>query len=161
MKVALLGVVVAACGGGARPVAPVSSSSSGACSPGIEACATFEEFLAAFIRRDWDAFRATFADDITVMFDSDARPERRDGRAAVEEMFRFVFPPAGSQAELPPPIEPDNLRFQDLGDSAVISFHVRSPDEIGRRTIVLHKTATGWRVVHIHGSSFALSPATP
>ena len=41
-----------------------------------EACAFFDAYLDAFNRRDWEAFRATFDDGITVMFDRPAPPER-------------------------------------------------------------------------------------
>lgn len=139
---------------GARPVAAQSHTT---CVSPADACVFFNAFLAALNRRDWDAFRATFADDISVMFDSRDQPERRDGRAAVEEMFRAVFPAAGAPARLTmPAVQPDNLLTQDLGDVVIISFHIRSPGATGRRTIVLHRTAAGWRVVHIHASSFGL-----
>jgi len=124
------------------------------CEAPRDACAFFDHYLSALNQRDWDAFRATFDDRITVMFDRPGPPERRDGRAAVEELFRRIFPPAGERpTQLPPAIRPDHLLAQDLGDVVVVSFHIRSVDEIARRTVVLHRTAKGWRVVHIHGSS--------
>lgn len=124
-----------------------------------DACAFFDGYLSAFNRRDWEAFRATFDDSITVMFDRPAPPERRDGRVAVEELFRRVFPAAGqSPQQVPPPIVPDRLLTQDLGDVVVVSFHIRSSDEVARRTVILHRTPRGWRVIHIHGSSVDVAP---
>lgn len=126
-----------------------------ACETPRDACAFFDHFLSALNQRDWDAFRDTFDDQITVMLDRPGPPERRDGRAAVEELFRRIFPAAGDRpTQLPPAIRPHDLLAQDLGDVVVVSFHIRSSDEIARRTVVLHRTAKGWRVVHIHGSSF-------
>ena len=141
-------------------VAPSSSSTqqSTGCTVPREACRFFDEYLAAFNRRDWAAFSATFDSTITVMFDRPAPPVRRDGRPAVEQMFRRVFPPPGQQpTRLPPPIVPESLLAQDFGDVVIISFHIRSEDELARRTVVLHRGQAGWRVVHIHASSSDLA----
>ncbi len=136
---------------------PARAQNAAECSTPREACALLHTFLTAFNQRNWAAFRATLADDITVIVDSPALPERRDGRAAAEEVFLRIFPPAGQQpTRLPPPLRPVNLLAQDFGDVVVVSFQLAAPDGVGRRTLVLHKTAAGWRVAHIHGSSVAL-----
>ena len=137
--------------------APATQSATGCVTP-REACAFFDAYLDAFNRRDWEAFRATFDDGISVMFDTPAPPQRRDGRAAVEEFFLRVFPPPGQSRPLPPSIRPEALLAQDFGDVVVVSFHIRGGDELARRTVVLRRTAAGWRVVHIHASS---GPGTP
>lgn len=125
-----------------------------ACVEPRTACTFFNQYLAAFNARDWEAFRATFDDSITVMFDRPAPPQRVDGRQAVEAMFRRVFPPPGvSPTPLPPPIVPVHLRAQDYGDVVVISFEIAGRNEVSRRSVVLHRDAHGWKVVHIHGSS--------
>jgi hypothetical protein len=54
---------------------------------------------------------------------------------------------------LPPPLVPEDLLAQDLGDAVVISFIARGPGVLARRTVILHRTAAGWRVAHIHASS--------
>ena len=136
------------------PAAALPSAQSGTgCVTPRDACAFFDGYLEAFNRRDWDVFRATLDDSITVMFDRPASPDRRDGRAAVEEMFRRVFPRPGESGPLPPPVRPEQLRVQDLGGVVIVSFHFRTPGEVARRTVVLHRASSGWRVVHIHASS--------
>ena len=40
-----------------------------------------------------------------------------------------------------------------FGDVVVVSFQLAGTEAIGRRTLVLHRSASGWKVVHIHGSS--------
>lgn len=138
---------------------PLSAQAGPPCPGPRDVCEFFAIFLSALNRRDWDAFRTTFADDITVIFASPGPPDRQDGRAAVEAVFQNIFPkPGTSPSALPPAIEPDSVLVQDFGDVAVVSFLVRRPDQLGRRTLVLHRTAAGWKVVHIHGSSASLSP---
>ena len=129
------------------------------CTTPRDACQFFGTFLSALNHRDWDAFRATLDSGITVMFDQPAPPERQDGRVAVEAIFRLIFPEAGSAPRpLPPPLVPENLKVQSFGDVVVVSFHLRGLDNLARRTLVLHHTTAGWRVVHIHGSSSRSSP---
>src|SRR5688572_24182952 len=124
------------------------------CTVPRDACGFFNAYIDAFNRRDWEAFRATFSDDITVMFDSPVVSERRDGRAAVEEAFARVFPPPGTQPTQPPSqMKPENLRVQDLGDVVIISFHLRAAGVVSRRTVVLQRRTGGWGVAHIHASS--------
>ncbi len=147
----LLLVLVALLAGSAAP--PHSAQGGTGCVTPRDACKFFDAYLAAFNDRDWEAFRATFDDNITVMFDRPAPPDRRDGRIAVEEFFRRVFPAPGQSGQLPPPLKPEQLLAQDLGDVVVVSFHIRTPGEFARRTVVLHKTPAGWRVAHIHASS--------
>ena len=133
---------------------PVRAQSAAQCTTPPEACAFLVTFLAALNQRNWPAFRATLADDISVVFDSPALPGRRDGRAAVEEAFSRIFPPPDQPAtQLPPPVQPENLLVQDYGDVAIISFQLTGPDGVARRTLVFHRSSIGWRVVHIHGSS--------
>ena len=136
---------------------PVAAQGATRCVTPKDACAFFDTYLAAFNQRDWSAFRATLADDVTVMFDSAMLPERQDGIVAVGKAFSRVFPPAGSRlTQLPPPLQPENLLVQDLGDVVIVSFHIRAPKEVARRTVVMQRTAAGWRVVHIDASSFEL-----
>lgn len=135
-----------------------AASATAACDAPRDLCDFFDRYLKAFNTRDFDAFSATFADDITFFVDRPFPPERVDGRTAVEAIFRPGFAPFRSGAStaappLPPPLVPVNLRMQVIGDVAVISFVVHNPMEVARRTLVAHKGPDGWRIVHIHGSS--------
>jgi ketosteroid isomerase-like protein len=54
-------------------------------------------------------------------------------------------------------IEPRALAIQMFGDTAIATFNL--DDRAGflnRRTLVLHKTAAGWKIVHLHASEVAL-----
>lgn len=137
--------------GGARGL---RAQSTPACTEPRDACAFFTTFVSAFNRRDWPAFQATLDPDVSVIFDRPGPPARQDGHASVEAVFHLIFPDAPVAGSAPPSqIRPLNLRTQDYGDVVVLSFQLAAPDAIGRRTLVLHRTAVGWKVVHIHGSS--------
>ena len=121
----------------------------------------FESFIRAFNNLEWDAFRNTFADDITI-FNPDI-PEasglgRLDGRQQVEASFKSVFAATLQQASGPPylHIVPKNVRVQIYGDSAIVTFQFeRDGFSFGRRTMVFHRESAGWRIVHIHASNVA------
>jgi SnoaL-like domain len=124
------------------------------CGEPRDACAFFDTFVSAFNRRDWPAFQATLDPDVSTIFDRPGPPRRQDGHVAVESIFRLIFPDAPLAAgTVPFQIHPQQLRAQAFGDVVVISFHLPDAGAVGRRTLVLHRTPAGWKVVHIHGSS--------
>lgn len=136
-------------------VAPpdIAAQTGAECGGPPEVCGFFETFVAALNRRDWAAFRATFADDITVIFERPGPPQRQDGREAVEAVFRNIFPQPGSApGPLPPPLVPEGILVQSYGDVAIVSFHLPRQGQMARRTLVLHRTPRAWEVIHIHGS---------
>jgi ketosteroid isomerase-like protein len=117
------------------------------------------EFLTAFENLDWDAFRASFDDQVTVFFPTPEPPQRFDGRAAVEAHFQEVFKAIRSASPSGPPfqrLDPEDLRIEALSaDTALASFHLRNNQRIARRTIVFKRTARGWRIAHLHASNIA------
>lgn len=126
-------------------------------------CALLLNFLTAFNARDFDAFRQTFADEISFFVDRPYPPRRLDGRAAAEAVFAGGFAPYGPTATgpkppLPTPLVPTHLRVQAFGDVAVISFEIVRPTELARRTLVAHRENGEWRIVHIHASSSDVHP---
>ena len=141
--------VVALCGSRA-----VGAQAPSDCSTPRDACAFFAKFVSAFNRRDWPAFQATLAPDVSAIFDRPGPPTRQDGHVAVEAVFRLIFPDAPVSGAAPPSqIVPLQLRTQDFGDVVIASFQLAGTTAMGRRTLVFHRAAAGWQVVHIHGSS--------
>jgi hypothetical protein len=127
-----------------------------ACRVPAEACVFVDGFLTALNQRDWAAFRLALDASISVFLEEPAPPERFDGRAPAERLFARIFPPPeGPRPPLPPPIVPLHLRARDFGDIVIVSFEIARPNTTARRTLVLHRTAAGWRIVHIHGSARA------
>ena len=107
-------------------------------------CALLLKFLTAFNARDFDAFRQTFADDISFFVDRPFPPRRLDGRAAAESVFAGGFAPYGASATgpkppLPAPLVPSHLRVQAYGDLAIITFELKRPTEFARRTLVARR----------------------
>jgi uncharacterized protein (TIGR02246 family) len=122
---------------------------------GVEAA--FRRFLAAFEDLDWEAFRASFADDACVFFPSASTPDRFCGRDAVEARFRRFFDSIRSEAKSGPPyqrLRPEGVRIDALGDDAsVVSFELTSEVRVARRTVVFRRNDGRWLIVHLHASN--------
>jgi len=123
-----------------------------------EVRAALAQFIHVFENLDWEGFRAAFDDNATVFYPR-AFPERATGRAEFEKTFRIVFEQIRAGKTVPPymHIEPRALAIQMFGDTAIATFNL--DDRAGflnRRTLVLHKTSAGWKIVHLHASEVAL-----
>lgn len=124
---------------------------------------TLAKFVEAFDDLDWEAFRLAFDDSATVFYPR-AVPERADGRAEFEKMFKAVFEQIRSGKTAAPymDIQPKKMKIQLFGNVAIATFHL--DDKAGflnRRTIVLNKTEKGWKMVHLHASEVALTGTRP
>lgn len=127
---------------------------------GLEKALT--NFIQAFDNLDWERFRAAFADNATVFYPR-AYPSRAEGRAEFEKTFKLVFEEIKAGKSAPPymDIQPRDLRIQRLNDVAIVTFHLDDrPGVPNRRTIVLQKTASAWKIVHLHASEVKL-PGKP
>jgi ketosteroid isomerase-like protein len=114
-------------------------------------------FIRAFDNLDWESFRLAFDDNATVFYPR-GFPNRATGRDAFEEKFKVVFQQIRDGKTQPPfmDIQPKDPQIQRFGDVAIVTFHL--DDRAGflnRRTIVLHKTTSGWKIVHLHASEVA------
>lgn len=114
-------------------------------------------FLVAFENLEWDRFRQCFDDDATVFFPAPSLPHRHDGRAAFEAGFADVFAQIRKAAPTGPPfhrLTPEDLHVAVFGaDAAVVTFHLRNAERLARRTVVMGKRDTGWRIVHLHATN--------
>jgi ketosteroid isomerase-like protein len=118
------------------------------------------EFIRAFDNLDWEKFRSAFADDASVFYPREF-PRRAEGRAEFEKRFRQVFEQIRAGRSSPPymDIQPKDLEIQILGDVAIATFHLDDrPGFVNRRTLVLQKTAAGWKIVHLHASEVRTEP---
>jgi len=129
-----------------------------ALSPESEVQSTLATFVKAFDNLDWETFRESFEDDATVFYPR-ATPDRASGRAEFEQTFKKVFEQIRAGRTNGPymDIQPRKLKIQMLGDVAIVSFHLDDrPGFVNRRTIVLHRRTSGWKIVHLHASEVAV-----
>jgi ketosteroid isomerase-like protein len=114
-------------------------------------------FLGTFENLDMPSFIECFADDASAFFPTPWPPLRLDGRAAIQARFEEVFAAIRDDAAGGPPyhtLRPENLSVQFVSEeAAIVSFHLRSETRASRRSLVLRRTKSGWRIVHLHASS--------
>jgi ketosteroid isomerase-like protein len=114
-------------------------------------------FLVPFSNQVVADFIDYFADDAVVFFPSaQFAPMRVEGKANIARAFESVFkpgrpiPPGGR-----PVIQPQDLKIQILGETAIVTFHLGNDTTRGRRTFVLQRINSKWRIVHLHASTVA------
>ena len=115
------------------------------------------DFIQAFDNLDWDRFRAAFSDDATVFYPREF-PHRADGRQEFERTFQKVFDRIRAGRTQAPymDIQPRDLRLQIAGNIAIVTFYLDDgPGFLNRRTIVLQKQPSGWKIIHLHASEAA------
>jgi ketosteroid isomerase-like protein len=111
-------------------------------------------FMEALNALDTDRIASYFDDDVTA-FVPRAQGERVDGKVALVKIFaNYVKVTRATTSRTN--LVPEDQRIDLYGDTAVVSFHLRSPDAVGRRTFVFRRRAGQWRIVHFHASSFAV-----
>jgi len=113
-------------------------------------------FLTAFRNLDWAPFLAAFAEDATVFFPFADHPRRATGKADVATIFQPFFDRVRRQRPTGPPyltLEPWDLEITQLGESALVTFHLHDPGVLCRRTLVLTKQNDMWLIRHLHASN--------
>jgi ketosteroid isomerase-like protein len=118
-------------------------------------------FVQAFDDLDWETFRSAFDDNATVFYPR-AFPERANGRAEFEKTFKTVFEQIRSGKTAAPymDIQPKEMKIQLFDNVAIVTFHLDDrAGFVNRRTVVLNKSATGWKIVHLHASEVSVTSA--
>ena len=114
-------------------------------------------FIRAFDNLDWTAFRSCFADNATVFY-PEFFPRRIAGGMNLQQSWQKVFQNIKSQSgKRRAPymdLKPIDTRVQLMSDTAIVTFHLdHGGTGVGRRTLVLRKSAGTWRIVHLHASN--------
>ena len=114
-------------------------------------------FLVPFSNQVVADFIDYFADDAVVFFPSTQFAAMRvEGKANIARTFESVFkpgrpvPPGGR-----PLIQPQDLKIERFGDTAIVTFHLGNDTTRGRRTFVLQRIDSKWRIMHLHASTVA------
>lgn len=118
---------------------------------------TLSDFIQAFDNLEWDHFCAAFSDNATVFYPREF-PNRANGRQEYETTFQKVFDRIRAGRTQAPymDIQPRDLNLQIAGNIAIVTFHLDDrPGFLNRRTIVLQKQPSGWKIIHLHASEVA------
>ena len=115
---------------------------------------TASAFIDAFKTMDSARFDSFFAPDATMFFPGGPFPSGRvDGREAVLSVFHSFFARAKTQGRTTLNIIPLDLRVDQIGDVAIVTFRLDSTEDMGRRSVVLRKLGNDWRIAHFHAST--------
>jgi ketosteroid isomerase-like protein len=122
---------------------------------GDEVEQVIKNFLVPFSKGNVSEFIEYFADDATMFFPGSALPSspwpkmRVQGKNNIAREFETVLKGLGAGAGLPGVIQPQNLLVQRFDDTAIVTFHIPGG---GRRTFVLRRIGSQWKIVHLHAS---------
>jgi ketosteroid isomerase-like protein len=113
---------------------------------------TLNGFFRAVESMQLDRIAPFFEEDAQMFSPLGTYPARLDGRAAILAQFKAI---ADAIKQMPSPlkIDPQQLIVRDFGDIALVTFHLELPGPLNRRTFIMHRTASGWRIAHIHASA--------
>ena len=131
-------------------------------SAGVEAAT--RSFLTAFNNLDMPAFLDRFAEDATIIHPPSAPPRtfptRLQGKQEIQRTFQVVFDQirsASKRTSAPyQDLQPRDLLVQQADGLAVLTFHLGAERRIGRRTLVLRRMGSDWKIIHLHASTFEL-----
>jgi ketosteroid isomerase-like protein len=134
--------------------APFATSEGFSQDAGDEIEQVIKNFLVPFSSGKVSEFMEYFADDATVFFPGSALPSspwpkmRVQGKNNIAREFEAVLKGVG--AGIPGGmIQPQNLLVQRFDDTAIATFHLGGG---GRRTFVLRRIGSQWKIVHLHAS---------
>jgi uncharacterized protein (TIGR02246 family) len=109
-------------------------------------------FLEALNALDADAIATCFADDVTAFFPL-TQGERVDGKAAVVAILR-AYAETSKKSVKSTNIVPEDMQIDARGETAIVTFNVRNPSAISRRTFVFRRTGRHWLITHFHASNY-------
>ena len=114
-----------------------------------------DSFMDALCTADIDRFQALFAPDATVFFPLPALPLRLENKEQVVKAFGAFFEAVrrGGSGPRYMNLVAQDVRIQHYGTLAVVTFHLKGPEMISRRTVVVHKQNASWLIVHVHASN--------
>jgi ketosteroid isomerase-like protein len=112
---------------------------------------TLDGFFRAVESRDLDRITPYFSEDAQMFSPLGTYPARLDGRAAIMEQFKAISE-ALKQMPTPIRIDPQEMVVREFGDIALVTFHLKLPGPLHRRSFILRKRDGRWHIAHIHAS---------
>jgi ketosteroid isomerase-like protein len=118
-----------------------------------EALHTLNQFLEAVMSQKLDRITPFFNEDAQMFSPMGTYAARLDGRDAIGKQFASILEFVKGQPGGNLKIEPQDIDARELApNAALITFHLRLPGPLHRRSFVMTKGASGWRIAHIHAS---------
>jgi len=118
-----------------------------------EARETLQQFFNAVMSQKLESIMGFFAEDAQMFSPMGTFPSRLDGRAAIGKQFGAILEAVKAQAGGTLKLEPQDIDVRELGtDAALITFHLKMPGPLHRRSFVMTRNSGGWRIAHIHAS---------
>jgi len=112
---------------------------------------TLDRFLRAVESRELDRIAPFFEEDAQMFSPLGIYPARLDGRPAILEQFKAISE-ALKQMPTPIRIDPQEIVVREFGEIALMTFHLKLPGPLHRRSFILRKRDGRWRIAHIHAS---------
>jgi ketosteroid isomerase-like protein len=121
----------------------------------LEVIVRLNQFLEALRNLEFDKFQSFFSKDVTVFFPPSAHISGMvAGKDSVMKVFSGFFQNARKNKEGPPylDITPEKLMITIIQSIALVTFEVKDPGAIGRRTVIMKKEAGKYEIIHLHAS---------
>jgi len=112
-------------------------------------------FINAFSRLDLEEMMSCYADDATAFFPIAHRTTFLDGKDEIRKAFAEVIAKVHAAGLNRLKMEPEDVKIQKLGDTAIATFQIRDGD-LSRRTLVLRREQGYWIIQHLHASNAPL-----
>jgi ketosteroid isomerase-like protein len=116
---------------------------------------TVIDFLLAFSRLDINGMMACFEDDATSFFPVSHHIVMLNGKSEIRDAFDKVLSRIRASGQKSIKLEPEDVKSQIFGDTAIVTFHIRDGD-LSRRTLVLRRKEGRWLIQHLHASNAPL-----
>ena len=113
------------------------------------------KFIDAFSQLKLDAMMSCYADDATAFFPIAHRTTFLDGKEEIRDAFSEVIAKVHAAGLSSLKMEPEDVKIQRLGDTAIATFHIRDGD-LSRRTLILRRKQEYWLIQHLHASNAPL-----
>ncbi len=118
-----------------------------------EAVDTLKQFLAAVMAMDHPKLMSFVDEDAQMFSPLGDYPARLDGRAAIGEQFATMMETIRTQQGGNVNLDPQDLSARELAPNVtLVTFHLHLPGPLHRRSCLMTRGATGWRIAHIHAS---------
>ena len=112
---------------------------------------TLDGFFRAVESRELDRIAPFFEEDAQMFSPLGTYPARLDGGPAILDQFKAISE-ALRQMPTPIRIDPQEMVVREFGEIALVTFHLKLPGPLHRRSFILRRRDGRWRIAHIHAS---------